>query len=221
VPEDHAHHHPAPLIDQQEPPRPKTVRARHAASLIVLRGGGDNPQMLMGLRGAGHRFMPNRLVFPGGAVDRADLSAPCATPLSPRTEWALRKSANPYLVHGLGIAAARELHEETGLTLGSPPHLGGLAYLMRAVTPLPQPIRFNARFFVVTEDQVSGEVGGDGELENLTFYGVREALQMDLATPTRRVVDQLRTWLAMSEDDRAAMTHVPVLRARAPRQWME
>ena len=74
--------------------------------------------MLMGMRGAKHRFMPNRLVFPGGAVDRADLTAPCATPLAAHTEQLLRKNANEKLAHGLGIAAARELHEETGLTLG-------------------------------------------------------------------------------------------------------
>ena len=46
------------------PPRPATVRARHAASLVVLRAGPE-PEMLMGMRGARHRFMPNRLVFPG------------------------------------------------------------------------------------------------------------------------------------------------------------
>ena len=92
MPEDHVHH--APLIDQQTPPRPRAVRPRHAASLIVYRGDGDDLSMLMGMRGAKHRFMPNRLVFPGGAVDRADLDAPSATPLSPHTEHLLRKSAN-------------------------------------------------------------------------------------------------------------------------------
>ena len=89
MPEDHVHH--APLIDQSEPPRPRAVRARHAASIIVLRPRGDDPEMLMGMRGAKHRFMPNRLVFPGGAVDRADLSAPCATDLPPHTLRHLRK----------------------------------------------------------------------------------------------------------------------------------
>ncbi len=103
----------------------------------------------MGMRGAKHRFMPNRLVFPGGAVDRADLDAPSATPLSPQTEHLLRKSANARLAHGLGIAAARELREETGLSLGTPPHLDALHLLARAVTPPASPIRFNARFFVV------------------------------------------------------------------------
>src|SRR6201987_979168 len=146
MPEDHAHR--APLLDQSEPPRPKTVRARHAASIIVLRPrDGNDPEMLMGMRGAKHRFMPNRLVFPGGAVDRADLDTPSASPLSPHTEYLLRKSANARLAHGLGIAAARELHEETGLSLGTPPHLDALFLLARAVTPPPSPIRFNARFF--------------------------------------------------------------------------
>ena len=94
------------------------MQPRHAASLVVLRRHGGEPSVLMGMRGAKHRFMPNRLVFPGGAVDRADLAAPCATPLSPHTERLLRKAANERLAHGLGMAAARELEEETGLSLG-------------------------------------------------------------------------------------------------------
>ena len=210
MPEDHAHH--APLIDQQTPPRPKAVRPRHAASLVVYRQEGEYVTMLMGMRGAKHRFMPNRLVFPGGAVDRADLSAPCATALVPHTERLLRKNANEKLAHGLGIAAARELHEETGLSLGAPPHLHVLSLLARAVTPPTNPIRFNARFFAVDAEHVSGTLGGDGELENLRFYPIEEALALDLAMPTRRVLERLRAWLAMSDAERAGQTHSPVMR---------
>jgi 8-oxo-dGTP pyrophosphatase MutT (NUDIX family) len=212
LPEDHAHR--APLIDQEEPARPQTVRARHAASLLVLRMRGGGPAILMGMRGAKHRFMPNRLVFPGGAVDRADLEAPSATPLSPTTERLLGKKANARLVHGLGIAAARELQEETDLTLGDPPRLDGIEYLARAVTPPPSPIRFNARFLVVPEEHVSGKLGGSGELENLRFYEMHEALALDLALPTRLVIERLRQWLTMSPDERLAQTHTPVLRNR-------
>lgn len=201
----------APLIDQQSPPRPRAVRPRHAASLIVYRAEGSDVAMLMGMRGAKHRFMPNRLVFPGGAVDRADLSAASATPLSAQTEHLLRKNANERLAHGLGIAAARELMEETGLSLGVPPRLDVLHLLARAVTPPPSPIRFNARFFVVDAQYVSGTLGGDGELENLRFYAMHEALALDLAMPTRRVLERLRIWLEMSEQARAARTHVPVM----------
>jgi 8-oxo-dGTP pyrophosphatase MutT (NUDIX family) len=212
LPEDRVRH--ATLVDQSEPPRPGIVQPRHAASLVVYRRQGDVTEMLMGMRGAKHRFMPNRLVFPGGAVDQADLSAPCATPLSPATERALRKSANQHLAHGLGAAAARELAEETGLSLGEPPHLHVLDYLARAVTPPDNPIRFNARFLVVSAEHVSGELGGDGELENLRYYSLKEALELDLALPTRRVTERLRTWLAMSDAERAAQPHTVLLRDR-------
>jgi 8-oxo-dGTP pyrophosphatase MutT (NUDIX family) len=199
----------------------KTAPARHAASLIVLRGGWAAPAMLMGMRGAKHRFLPNRLVFPGGSVDRADMKGAFATPLSARAEWALRKAANPSLTHGLAICAARELAEETGLSLGDPPSLGVLEYLMRAVAPFAAPVRFNARFFVVGEDHVSGELAGDGELENLRYYGLQEALDLDLATPTRRVVEYLRVWLDMPAEDRAAATQTFLLRSREPRRVWE
>lgn len=190
---------------------PTTVRAKHAASLIVLRYENDEPYMLMGMRGAKHRFMPNRLVFPGGRVDRADLTAPFATPLPPATERALRKKTNPALAHALAAAAARELLEETGLSLGNPPRFDGLHYLARAVTPPGLPIRFNARFLVVEERHVSGELGGDGELEGLRFYGMTEALGLGLALPTRRVLHRLQSWLAMPEAERTTETHTPVL----------
>jgi len=215
LPEDHAHH--AELIDQSEAPRPGVVQPRHAASLVVLRRHNGEASVLMGMRGAKHRFMPNRLVYPGGAVDRADLDAPSATPLAPHTGQMLRKSANERLAHGIGMAAARELEEETGLSLGTPPRLHCLEYLCRAVTPSNSPIRFNARFLLVPEDCVSGKLGGDGELENLRFYGLQEALAVDLAGPTRLVLERVRVWIGMTEDQRHAVTHTPLLRERGPR----
>lgn len=214
MPEDHAFH--ADLIDQSEPPRPGVVQPRHAASLVVLRRHNGEPSVLMGMRGAKHRFMPNRLVYPGGAVDFADLGAPCASPLSPHTERLLRKAATAQLAHALGIAAARELHEETGLSLGTPPLLHTLDYLCRAVTPAVSPIRFSARFLLVPEEAVSGTLGGDGELENLRFYPVQEALALDLALPTRLVLQRVGVWLSMTEAERMAVTQAPVLRDRAP-----
>jgi len=195
--------------EQQRPPEVPVV-PRPAASVVVLREIAG-PEVLMGMRGAKHRFMPNRLVFPGGAVDRVDLGAPAATPLTAQTEHLLRKNANERLAHGLGIAAARELHEETGLSLGMPPRLDVLHLLARAVTPPPSPIRFNARFFAVDAVHVSGTLGGDGELEALRFYGMHEALALDLAMPTRRVLERLRLWLEMSEEERAARAHTPVM----------
>lgn len=192
--------------------RAAPVFARHAASLIVLRG--DAPEMLMGLRGAGHRFMPNRLVFPGGAVDRADSTARVAAPPPPHVRAMLEKAAKPRLALALAVAAARELEEETALTLGTPPDLSGFDYLGRAITPPDSPVRFNARFFIVRAEAVSGTLAGSGELEGLRWYGVEEALALDLARPTRVVIGLLQTWLALSPAQRAARDVTPVLRKR-------
>jgi len=183
------------------------VPARDAASLIVLRPG---PAVLMGLRGAGHRFMPNRLVFPGGAVDPGDAAAPVAAPLRAETRVALERHATPTLAHALGAAAARELIEETGLSLGQPPALDGLFYLCRAVTPPRYPMRFNARFLVVEADRACGEIGGSGELEDVRWFDVADALSLDLAVVTKGVLRHLLAWLALPEPSRIQVRHTPV-----------
>ena len=45
---------------------------RNAATVIVLRDRLNDPHILMGQRGASAAFMPNKFVFPGGAVDAGD-----------------------------------------------------------------------------------------------------------------------------------------------------
>ena len=168
--------------------------ARAAASVIVLRREPDGTRMLMGWRGAGHRFMPNRLVFPGGAVDAADFAAPAMRPLPRETLAALMETgagapgADAALAHALGIAAARELEEETGLSLGAPPALDALRYLTRAITPHAMPIRFDARFLTLPAACLNGRLAGSGELERLDWLTPAEALAQDLASPTRRIV---------------------------------
>jgi hypothetical protein len=61
-------------------------------------------------------------------------------------------------------------------------------------------------------------LGGDGELDNMRFYGMHEALALDLALPTRRVLERLRMWLAMSKEERLAQTHTAVL--KRDRGWV-
>ncbi|MBV8091913.1 MAG: NUDIX hydrolase [Acetobacteraceae bacterium] len=205
---------PAGLATELPVAHPPTAQARDAASLIIWRQTPSGISMLMGLRGAKHRFMPNRLVFPGGAVDRADFHAPFATPLPADTLRHLAKSATPELAQGLALAAARELEEETSLTLGCPPRLDGLYYLCRAVTPSSNPIRFNARFLVVDACRVSGVLAGSGELEQLRYYGLDEALAFELAWVTRKVLGYLKLWLAMPQPERLARSHTPVCESR-------
>lgn len=188
------------------PGRLGRVHPRDAASLILWRRGpGGGIAVLMGLRAAGHRFMPNRLVFPGGRVDFEDRVAPAATELKPATRAALERRAPPRLARALAIAAARELVEETGLTLGGdPPRLDGLDYLCRAVTPPTSPIRFNARFLVAPAELAEGSLAGSGELEGLAFMELDLLQSLPVAPITGKVLAEFRAWLDMSEAERAA-----------------
>jgi len=104
--------------------------------------------------------------------------------------------------------------EETGLHLGVPPDLSGLDYLCRAITPEAMPTRFDARFLVVDAALVSGDLAGSGELEGLSWFGVASALALDLAFPTRKVLEQLQLWLALDAEARQADTRTPTLRDR-------
>ncbi len=184
------------------------MEPRLAASLIVLRDGTD---VLMARRSAAHRVMPGLLVFPGGAVDAADHHALAATPLSPRTQARLERCVSAGMAHALAMAAARELTEEVGLSLGVPPALDGLAYMCRAITPPERSIRFDAHFFIVDAALATGTLAGSAELEDPRWFTLADALAAEIPAATSAVLEQLQRWLSHHERDGA----VPTLRGRA------
>lgn len=171
----------------------------------------------MGVRNAAHRFMPNKLVFPGGRVDRTDYFAAPARPLVAETRAMLEHAASPRLAQALGMAAVRELFEETGLVLGTTappgavrqgpwadflasgfaPDLAPLEFLCRAVTPAFLPIRFDARFLIAPAEVTHGSLSGSGELEFLRFMKIEEARSLDLAPVTRHVLEEFARWLQL------------------------
>ncbi len=192
--------------------------ARHAASLIVHRAGPQGIEVLMGERGAGARFMPNRLVFPGGAVDPGDGAATAATEPRPEVLAHLMRNARPRLARAILVAAARELEEETGLTLGAPPRLDALSYLCRAVTPPSMHMRFNARFLTVDAAAVEGTLHSSTELERVRFIPVEAALALDLMLVTREVLEMLQSWLALPDAARRERAQTPAFKQR---RWRE
>ena len=174
----------------------------------------------MGARGAGARFVPNRLVFPGGAVDAADGHAPAASEPQAHVLERLGGGTRPHLARGILFAAARELMEETGATLGTPPGLDGIDYLCRAVTPPRQPIRFNARFLVVSADRLHGTPGPSDELRDVRFIAVSAALELDLMLVTSEVLRRFLEWLDLTETARRTRSEIPLFREREWRKIM-
>ena len=189
------------------------VNARPAASLLVMQQEERGVCLLMARRAAHHRFMPGVLVFPGGAVDEADHHAPAARPLKPGVRARLERFVEPSLANALAHAAARELTEEVGLSLGEPPDLSELHLMCRAITPPDRSMRFDAFFFLVDAAHVSGALCASAELEEPGWYTLEEAEAGDLAGATRAVLWQFARWLSHHDRDGA----LPTLRDR---QWV-
>jgi 8-oxo-dGTP pyrophosphatase MutT (NUDIX family) len=127
-------------------------------------------------------------------------------------------------------AALRETQEETGLLLvradspplrpsrsevwrryaaaGRAPAFDCLRLLARAITPTDSPIRYHTRFFLCCGAEVTGTIGGDGELEDVGWKSIAETGALDMPGVTRWLLGealaaagleqapkvQLRTW---------------------------
>lgn len=166
--------------------QPQPVRARDAASLILLRGEGRDLELLAGRRPLSVRFMPGVYVFPGGAVDAGDRlpwqSEVDADSLPPRlmrcARAALRETweeAGVFFGHraatGAGFSSgspAAEAYAEAGVT----PGFDRLRYVGRAITPARVFRRFNTRFFLGDGAEAIGEPAATDELEDVRWHPI-------------------------------------------------
>ncbi len=205
---------------------------RNAATVIVLRDRMNDPSILMGQRGANAAFMPNKFVFPGGAVDLLDGSVALASPLNDLCRARLADNAPDGLQNALAAAAIRELWEETGLVLGAPgnwdtppppdwqsfagtghrPAAAGLQFVFRALTPPGRPRRFDARFFLVDAGAIQNDLDdftrASDELSHLQWIRLRDARRFDLPFITEVVLAEI----AARVTDFAAPGAVPYFR---------
>jgi 8-oxo-dGTP pyrophosphatase MutT (NUDIX family) len=94
------------------------VTPRLAATTILVRARGDQPELLLLKRGEHARFMPNAYVFAGGALDLSDESADvyalCNGLDDERASEQLELPSNGLRFF---VAAVREAFEECGLLL--------------------------------------------------------------------------------------------------------
>ncbi len=193
------------------------VKPRDAATLIVWRDGRDGPEVLMGRRSKRAAFVPDFYVFPGGRLDPADREARAGTPLAEDAPRRMGVRGNADFAAALAVAAVRETFEETGLMLaidgdvgaaaheewapwraqGLAPDLRALRYFGRAITSPLSPIRFHARFFLARADACRGVLGGSGELSQLDFYPIRDALGMlPVVDVTEFMLNRVLAWRA-------------------------
>lgn len=216
----HTYPHRRPLGHGRIDAATAPVKPRDAATMIIWRSGSQGVEVLMGRRSRRAAFVPDFFVFPGGRIDRSDHAVCAATPLNPAAISRMAVRNNRSLAEALAIAAVRETFEETSLLLaasgdigtvegtgwqhwrarGLAPGLHHLVYFGRAITSPVSPIRFHARFFIVSADALVGELAGSGELSDLAFYPVSDVLaHMPVVDVTefmlRRVIDTPATRL--------------------------
>ena len=205
----------APVVHKPEgPPRipgARAVRPKNAATVMIIRRDGPMPRVLMGRRHGGHSFMPDRWVFPGGRIDRADYRAPSATEMKPD----VADLFDAYLPAGRGralaLAAVRETWEETGLLLahsapvrpaagpwrdftaqGALADLAALDIVARAITPPSVGKRFDTWFLLADAERLMSldRQPDCGELEEIAWVEFEEAQALPLPTVTRMMLKE-------------------------------
>src|SRR5262245_16357630 len=166
---------PGTELNTGEPTKP-----RQAATVIVLRGGGDALEVLLVKRNPKQRFMGGAWVFPGGAVAADEGKGDAA--------------------HRL--AGVREVEEEVSISLPGP---DALVKLSRWITPAEVKIRFDTHFFLA-EAPAGQDARIDGsECVDFGWFTPQGALDANereeilLVFPTIRTLEQLAPFGSAAE----------------------
>lgn len=165
---------PRPAPGEEINTGPETV-PRLAATVILLRGGGDGLEVLLARRNPQARFMGGAWVFPGGAVSTED------------------GDGEP----GRKAAAIRELSEEVEVGLDDP---DALIAFSRWITPAVVKIRYDTWFYLaVAPDGVEPRVDGR-EMVDVGWFTPQDALrayragELMLVFPTIKHLEQLSSF---------------------------
>ena len=203
-----------PVVHKPEgPPRipgKRAVRPKNAATVMIIRRDAKKPRVLMGKRHGGHSFMPDRWVFPGGRIDRADYRAPFATDLRGDVGGLFDRYLPAGRGRALALAAVRETWEEAGLLLAKPgqaratgpwktfaaqgvlPDLEALDVIARAITPPAVGKRFDTWFLLADAERLTSlERQPDcGELEEIDWIDFDDAMGLPLPAVTRMMIKE-------------------------------
>lgn len=133
-----------------------------AASVILLR---DDPlEVLMIRRHEKSSFAPDVWAFPGGASEDEDAEGNAGI-----------------LLNTMRKAAARELLEETGISLGTPLDLEKLVWTAHWITPQGFPKRFDTYFFLACTNRNTVAKAQETEAVDVTWISPADAVQRHMA----------------------------------------
>ncbi|MDF2999418.1 MAG: hydrolase [Xanthobacteraceae bacterium] len=195
------------------------IRPADAATLVLVDRSKRTPRVLFGRRHPKLRFMPGKLVFPGGRVDAQDRRVPVYGMLDADSERRLLTRVtrpSPARARALALTAIRETCEETGLLLGTReagvpeglpegwaafgtagvfPNLEALTFVARAITPPGHPRRFDTRFFMADVTDIAhredGVVGPEAEFVEIAWLTIPEAKKAEVPTITLAIIEEI------------------------------
>lgn len=140
---------------------------RQAATVILMRGGGERLEVLLLKRNPAQRFMGGAWVFPGGAVDAHEDHR---------------------------VAGVREVQEEAGVALADPE---ALVKFSQWITPAEVKIRFDTHFYLAAAPAGAEPAPDGHETVDHGWFTPEEALdahtreQILLVFPTIKTLEQL------------------------------
>jgi 8-oxo-dGTP pyrophosphatase MutT (NUDIX family) len=196
----------------------RIARPVDAAGLVLIRRGGDGPEVLLGRRHRRAGFLPDIYVAPGGRVDHGDAAGSgFAEDLHPNAIAQLNTCGRGRPPLAFARAAIRETYEETGLLLTADgqasatpaaepvwqaygaracrPGFDALDFVCRAITPTYSKRRYNTRFFLADGARATGKLAGNGELEDLNWWPLAELPRLAIVDVTEFVLTEaLRRW---------------------------
>jgi len=129
--------------------------ARPASTVVLLRDSDEGLETLLLRRNKALLFAGGLWVFPGGALDAADLEA-----------------AGGDILQASRIAAAREAEEESGLQ----PRLEDMVLLSHWTTPVAEPRRFSTWIYAAPLLRDAEVVIDGGEIHDHRWLTIRRAL---------------------------------------------
>lgn len=208
-----------------------TASPRPAATIMVLRDGDHGLEVLMVRRSQKSSFFPHAWVFPGGRVDPADQQTATRGTIAGLSDEnrafavaAIREcfeEAGVWLGEGSSTPALRDaLNSRTATLLDAPDLVADLDRIeqwSRWITPVNEPKRYDACFFITTlrpDEANQGANAHHDDIETVDSVWIRPVDALNdsdcfLAPPTFITLHELASFpTAASAMDAAATRHV-------------